>query len=219
MGPDAWEAFAPALYTSCEPPVAGWIAHPAGAISALAYLLAAAIAWRRDAMLTPGLVAIVGAAAFLFHASGTDVGQRIDLMAVVLLNTSLLRTAGLALWPGARRLAVPVAGAAAVAPILHPAPGFAAAALGAVALLLIWHRLAQEQPQLRQDVRTVTWIILPAAALLALGHLGIGCVTGAATHVVQPHVVWHLASATACVIACRIDRGVQAVPTRRSPTM
>ena len=219
MEPDPWAAFAPALYASCEPAVAGWIAHPAGTLSALAYLAAAAIAWRRDAMLMPGLVAIVGAAALLFHASGTDVGQRIDLMAVVLLNTSLLRTAGLALWPNARRLAGPVGAAAAVAPLLHPVPGFAAATLSAVALLLVWHRLAQERPQLRGSVRTVTWIILPAATLLALGHLGIGCASGAATHVVQPHVLWHLASATACVIACRIDRAIQATPTHRSPTM
>ncbi len=218
MPPDPWEAFAPALYTTCEPAVTGWIAHPAGTMSALGYLAAAAIAWRRDAMVMPGLVAGVGAAAFLFHASGTDVGQRLDLLAVILLNAGLLRTAWLARWPRWGRLAASGAGAITVAPLIHPAPGFVAATFSAFALLLAWHRLAREQPQLGSEVRTVTWIILPAGALLALGHVGIGCVTGAAAHLMQPHVAWHLASAAACVIACRIDRAVRAVPTRRSPT-
>ena len=89
MPPDPWGAFAPAIHTTCEPAVAGWIVHPAQAVSAIAYLVAAVRCWR----LAPAIalrVALVGLIAVGFHVSGTAVMQRVDLAVVALLNGHLL---------------------------------------------------------------------------------------------------------------------------------
>ncbi|MXZ73042.1 MAG: hypothetical protein F4Z04_16275 [Acidobacteria bacterium] len=216
-----WSAFAPAVHTTCEPAVAGWIAHPADTVSALAYLLAAILA-RRLAPAIAARVALVGVMAVGFHATGTDFMQRLDLAAVILLNGHLLVWALIRSGHGAaeRRRAMEVAIAAipAVAGFLFSWLGYVIGAVEALTALALWQRLTRTTPAVRHDVRWIAGLVLPGSILLGLGHLGIGCVTGAAAHIVQPHVIWHVASAIACMIICRMDRTLRQSTTLPPPT-
>lgn len=216
-----WDAFAPAVHTTCEPAVAGWIVHPAGTVSALAYLMAAVLAWR----LAPAIalrVAFVGLVAIGFHASGTAFMQRVDLAAVILLNGHLLVWAlirnGYGTAEHARRMEVALAGVPAVAGFLFSGLAYAVATVEALITLTLWLRLARERSDIANDVRCIAWLVLPGGILLGLGHLGVGCVSGAAAHIVQPHVLWHAASAAACVIICRMDRTLRQSTTLPPPT-
>ena len=96
-----WSGFERAAFDTCEPDVAGWLTHPGETVSALAYVIAAAVAWRisrplaagRPARRLPAVLAVVGGAAVLFHASFAALFQRLDLAAIPLLSPSLPRLA------------------------------------------------------------------------------------------------------------------------------
>lgn len=205
----------------CEPAVAGWIVHPAGTVSALAYPMAAILAWR----LAPAIarrIALVGLVAIGFHASGAAFMQQLDLAAVILLNGHLLVWAlirnGYGTAEHARGMEVVLAGVPAAAGFLFSGLAYAIATAEALIVLALWRRLARERTEIGNDVRWIAWLVLPGGVLLGLGHLGIGCVSGAAAHIVQPHVLWHAASAAACVIICRMDRTLRQSTTLPSPT-
>ena len=227
-----WSAFAPAVHTTCEPAVTGWIVHPAETVSALAYLLAAILA-RRLAPAIAARIALAGAMAVGFHTTGTDFMQRLDLAAVILLNGHLLVWALIRSGQGAaergraakhrrvaergRAMEVAIAAVPAVAGFLFSWLGYLIAAAEAFIALALWQRLARTTPAVRNDVRWIAGLVLPGGILLGLGHLGIGCVTGAAAHIVQPHVIWHVASAAACVVICRMDRTLRQSTTLPPP--
>ena len=207
--PEPWSAFAPAIHTTCEPAVAGWIVHPAETVSALAYLVAAGRSWR----LAPAIalrIALVGLIAVGFHTSGTAFMQRIDLAVVALLNGHLLTWALIRNGYGTPAQALPMGIALAIFPagiaFLFSWFGYFVATVGALTALVLWQRLARMESGIRDDVRWISWLVLPGGIVLGLGHLGIGCVSGAAAHIVQPHVIWHVVSAAACAIICRMDR-------------
>ncbi len=204
-----WSAFAPAIHTTCEPAVAGWIVHPAETVSALAYVLAAVLA-RRQAPAIAVRIGLVGLIATGFHVSGTAFMQRLDLAVVIMLNGHLLVWALIRNGHGVPERARPMEGALALVPavagFLFSWLAYVLATAQALVALALWRRLARVRYDIRDDVRRIAWLVLPGAILLGLGHLGIGCVAGAAAHIVQPHVIWHAASAAACVIICRMDR-------------
>ncbi len=218
---DPWGAFAPAIHATCEPAAAGWIVHPAETVSALAYLLAAVLA-RHLAPAIALRIALVGLIAIGFHASGTAFMQRVDLAVVILLNGHLLVWALIRNGHGAperaRPMEVALAGIPAAAGLLFSWLGYVIAAAEALIALALWQRLARARRDIRNDVQWIAWLVLPGGLLLGLGHLGIGCVTGAAAHIVQPHVIWHVASAAACLVICRMDRTLRQSTNLPPPT-
>lgn len=219
MRPGPWSALERAAYDTCEPDAAGLLTHPGETLSALAGLAAAVVVWHElhrrpaagPARLLPAALAVVSAASVLFHATFAAVFQRLDLAAIPLF-TGLLLAAALvhrgrlprARWPAAFAL---FAGTGAAAPFLATAAGYAVVTAQAAALLWLWRGLARTRPHLRADLRRTAGLLLPAAALLALGHAGIACVPAGNpwAHVAQPHVAWHLAAAAACVFIARIE--------------
>ena len=221
-----WSGLERAAFETCEPDVAGWLVHPGESVSALAYFVAAASVWRETgpraaggpARHLPVILALVGTAALLFHASFAALFQQLDLATIPLLTGLLLSSAlvhaGHA--AGARHgtLWLALAGGGAVAPFVLTWIGYAMVALQTGGLLWLWRRLARRTPAIRGDLRAVAVLLLPAAALLGLGHAGIACVAvgSAWPHVVQPHIVWHLASAAACVYAGRVECALEDAP-------
>ena len=221
-----WSGLERAAFDTCEPDVAGLLVHPGESVSALAYFVAAAIVWRETrpraagspARRLPVILGLVGTAALLFHASFAALFQRLDLATIPLLTGLLLSSAlvhaGHAARGRQRPLWLAFAGGGAVAPMVLTWLGYAMVALQAAGLLWLWRKLARRMPALRGDLRAVAVLLLPAAALLALGHAGIACVAAGSVwaHVVQPHIAWHLASAAACVYAARMERALEDAP-------
>ena len=218
-----WSGLERAAFDTCEPDVAGWLVHPGEAVSTLAYFVAAAIVWRETgpraagspARRLPVILGLVGTAALLFHASFAALFQRLDLATIPLLTGLLLASAlvhgGHAVRERSHMLWLAFAGGGAVAPFVLTWLGYAMVALQAASLLWLWRRLARRTPAIRGDLRAVAVLLLPAAALLGLGHAGIACVAAGSAwaHVVQPHIVWHLASASACVYVGRVERALE----------
>ena len=218
-----WSALERAAFDTCEPDAGGWLTHPGETVSALAVLLAAAVVRRASrrvprgapARLLPAVLALIGAASMLFHATFAAVFQQLDL-AVIPLLTGLLLAAALVhrghaprgRWPALFAL---FAGGGAVTPFVATAAGYAVVAAQAAALLLLWRKLARAHPAIRADLRRTVGLLVPGAALLALGHAGVACAAAGSAwaHVAQPHVAWHLASAAACVCAARIERTLE----------
>ncbi len=221
-----WSGLERAAFETCEPDVAGWLVHPGESVSALAYFVAAAIVWRETgsraaggpARHLPVILALVGTAALLFHASFAALFQRLDLATIPLLTGLLLASAlvhgGRAARERRHVLWLAFAGGGAVAPFVLTWLGYAMVALQTGGLLWLWRRLARRTPAIRGDLRGVAVLLLPAAALLGLGHAGIACVAAGSAwaHVVQPHIVWHLASAAACVYAGRVECALDDAP-------
>ena len=220
MRPGPWSTFERAAYDTCEPDVAALLVHPGETLSGLAGLAAAVVVWHEThraptggpARFLPAILALLSAASILFHATFAAVFQQLDLAAVAMFTGLLLAAAlvhrGYAprdRWP---KLFAVFAGGGAVLPFIATAAGYAVATGQAVALLRLWRELARTHPAIRDDLLRTVGLLLPAAALLALGHAGIACVGSRSpwTHVVQPHIAWHLAAAAACVFIARIER-------------
>lgn len=219
MRPGPWGTFERAAYDTCEPDVAALLTHPGETLSGLAGLAAAVVVWHHvhrlgavgPARFLPAVLALLGVASMLFHATFAAVFQQLDLAAIPLF-TGLLLAAALVhrghapreRWPALFAL---FASTGAVAPFVATAAGYAVVTAQAVALLWLWRGLARTHPAMRTDLRRTTGLVIPAAALLALGHAGIACVAAGSrwTHVVQPHIAWHLAAAAACVFIARIE--------------
>lgn len=223
MRPGPWSALEQAAYDTCEPDVGGWLTHPGETVSALAGLVAAAVVWRavrhvprgRPVRLIPAILALLSVVSMLFHASFAAIFQQIDLAAIPLFTGLLLATALVhrghaprGRWPALYAL---FAGGGALLPFIATASGYAVVAAQAGAALWLWWKLTRSHPAIRADLLGAAGFLLPAAALLALGHAGIACVGGGSawTHIVQPHIVWHLASATACVFIARIEHTLE----------
>ena len=219
MRPGPWSALERAAYDTCEPDTAGLLTHPGETLSGLAGLAAAVVVWHRihrlgavgPARFLPAILALLAAAAMLFHASFAAVFQQLDLAAIPLF-TGLLLAAALVhrghapreRWPALFAL---FAGTGAVLPLIATAAGYAVVTAQAVALLWLWRDLARTYPAIRADLGRTAGLLVPAAALLALGHAGIACVAAGSrwAHLVQPHIAWHLAAAAACVFIARIE--------------
>ena len=218
-----WSGLERAAFDTCESDVAGWLVHPGETVSALAYFVAAAIVRRETgpraaARSLPVVLGLVGTAALLFHASFAALFQRLDLATIPLLTGTLLASAlvhgGHAVRERRHVLWLAFAGGGAVAPFVLTWLGYAMVALQAAGVLWLWRRLARRTPAIRGDLHAVAVLLLPAAALLALGHAGIACVAAGSVwaHLVQPHIVWHLASAAACVHVGRVERALEDAP-------
>jgi hypothetical protein len=217
--PVPWGALPRATLDTCEPDVAGWIVHPAETVSALAYVAVGLIVWlkyrRADARLPvrflPAIVVSIGAASLLFHASFRALFQTLDL-AVIPLFTGYLLAASLVHRryidpPSLLRVVLVCVTVGVAAPLLHIGLGFAVVAAQAAAVLWMWRGrwLGDALP----DARWATLFLLPGATLLGLDHAGIGCLGADLVHLVQPHAVWHLLSATSVLYVYRAERQLE----------
>ena len=201
-----WHALERARLNTCEPDLGGWISHPAETASALAYLVVAGILWTRyrgrDQMLPirflPAIISSIGIVSLLFHASFRATFQRLDLGVIPLLTGYLLAAALVHRKHIARSqlrsLAAIFAVLGAAAPQLHVSLGFAFVASQGLAVLWLWRGIltAETQP----NARRARWLLVSGTVLLTFDHAGIGCLGNGMEHFLQPHVVWHLLSAT-----------------------
>lgn len=215
-----WSGFARAALDTCEPDVAGWIVHPAEAATALAYLAAALLIWtmshpdERDLPIArfPAVIAVVGLASMLFHASFTATLQAVDLAAIFLATGHLLSASlvsrGYVTRRAFPRAVLALAGIGALLPFLHLWLGFAGVTGQAMAVLLL-HRRGPAGRAASSDYRLAVALVLPGVALLGLDHAGVACLGGRLAHVVQPHAIWHLLSAAALFFIYRAERDVE----------
>ena len=212
----SWNRFAPAIFETCEPTVGGWVAHPAEAISGLAYLTAALFLWQRFGRVDrdlpvrylPTSLAAIGVASVLFHTSYAAVFQVIDIAAIPLFAGYILaatfvhrRQVDVEAFP---RLFAVFAGIGAALPLVDLALGFVAVVFQS--LVVVWFWRGRWVGRARPDAHLGISLLIPGTILLVLDHAAIGCVTGAGAHVLQPHVVWHLLSATSAVFFYRAER-------------
>jgi len=100
--------------SDCEAVVEGWLGQPSNASSSLAFVVAALVvvtASRRNGddwvgYLLAGALGLVGLGSFLFHGSGTQSGDLLHTVSIVLLLLSIV-AAGLAARGQAVRMALP----------------------------------------------------------------------------------------------------------------
>ena len=92
-----WDGFAPGTVHFCEERLCGWIAEPANAWSNLGflamgvYLLLRAKKDKRAPLYLVGVTSLlVGVGSFLFHMSGTFVGEFADLSAMFLIGSLMV---------------------------------------------------------------------------------------------------------------------------------
>jgi hypothetical protein len=92
-----WGGYTPGTVRFCEDRLCGWIAEPANAWSNVAflvvgaYLLQRAFQQRRMPLLFVGLTSIlVGIGSFIFHMSGTFVGEFLDLSAMFFIGSLMV---------------------------------------------------------------------------------------------------------------------------------
>jgi hypothetical protein len=92
-----WDGFSPGTVHFCEQRLCGWIAEPANAWSNIAFLAMGAYLLlrtqkdRRAPLYLVGVTSIlVGLGSFLFHMSGTFVGEFADLSAMFLIGSLMV---------------------------------------------------------------------------------------------------------------------------------
>ncbi len=227
--PTLWDQLPPATLGTCEPDMAGWVVHPAETLSAFAYVVVGLIVWSSvapsDRGHLPGVAVIIitiGLTSILFHSSFAAVFQALDLATIYLLLGHLVATTlvgGGYLKPRHFMPALVLLGiGGATLPFLHLGLGFAGLTLQTLGILWVGYRHASATT----DYRTAAWLLISGAALLALDHAQIGCVTGRLEHVIQPHVGWHVLSATSVFFFCRValhikQRGARATTHSSQP--
>lgn len=89
-----WSDWVPSELTFCEAPLCEWVRHPANTWSNLAYLFVGLyllrLAYRKKDWLAAvfgGIACLVSVCSGLFHASGTYVGEVLDLWSMFLLSS------------------------------------------------------------------------------------------------------------------------------------
>ena len=210
-----WAHLQRATLETCEPDIAGWMAHPAETLSSLAYVVAALAVWwssrhanlQLPARRLPGILMVIGLGSMLFHSSFAAAFQALDLAVVFLFTGYMLAAMLIHRDLVGRRHFMPaflllgVGGGS--LPVLHLWLGFAGLAAEGLAVLWLGHRVAPGANG--GDYRVALWLLLPGVLLLVLDHGQIGCVSGPLEHIVQPHVGWHLLSAASLFFFCRYE--------------
>ncbi len=100
-----WADFAPGTIRFCEDRVCGWVTEPANAWSNVAffvmgfYLLARAAKQKRAPLYLVGATSLlVGIGSFLFHTSGTFIGEFLDLSAMYFISALMLTMEARRIW-------------------------------------------------------------------------------------------------------------------------
>jgi hypothetical protein len=213
MGPGSasacpWEGFSPGTVKFCEDRLCGWIAEPANAWSNLAffamgfYLLRRAHVDRRPALQLIGVTSIlVGTGSFLFHMSGTFLGEFIDLSAMFFIGALMVTMEARRFVPLTPRQLVGI---------------FAGLSVLSMAILAVFHRIGITlfgiQVALiyasniffrlrghRVEHRHAWWLGGTFAFALGIWTLDLtGAVCAPQNHVFNGHSLWHVLTA-ACL--------------------
>lgn len=100
-----WDGFDPGTVSFCERRLCDWIVEPSNAWSNVAYLLVGlAILWHRRGQLGSALAmvgytaVIVSLGSFAFHATGTFIGEVLDVSAMYLISGLFITFAAKRLW-------------------------------------------------------------------------------------------------------------------------
>ncbi len=199
-----WSSFEAGSIAFCEARECAWVVEPSNAWSSVAYVLVGLWVWRRTTHPLSKHVALaavlIGLGSFAFHATGTFVGELVDLLGMLLLSGLMLsqawgRAAGSSATAVAVRWGVLTLGGLGVVLLVKPAgiPLFAGQLLTAVGLELWLHRRGQTgnvTPFLQALALTTTafgvWV-------LDVTHL----VCAPDNHLVTGHAVWHVLNALA----------------------
>ncbi|MEE3203522.1 MAG: hypothetical protein VX262_09560, partial [Acidobacteriota bacterium] len=214
-----WKQFKPAIFETCEPTLDGWIAHPAEAASAIAYLLVATLLWHhfgyRDRRLfvryLPFALGIIGLTSILFHISYAALFQLVDVAAIPLFMGYICaatvvhrQQADVTLFP---RLFWSITTISVLLVALNLAVGFAVVIVQGCAIIWFWW--TDPFTQKNTDARRAILLLVSGAMLLGIDHAAIGCVTGANAHLIQPHSIWHLLSAASGFFFYRAERQLE----------
>jgi hypothetical protein len=194
-----WGTWEPGSVAFCEERLCAWVVEPSNAWSSLAYVLAGLWLWRRSPSALVRQVALagmlIGVGSFAFHATGTFVGELIDLTGMLMLSGLMVAqawgrlTRARAVAVGAVWAALTV-GALGVVLVVKPAgiPLFAGELLAAIALeVVLWAR--GQTPQVRRFAQALgcTGVALGVWAL-DFSHV----VCSPTNHLLTGHAVWHL---------------------------
>ena len=214
-----WDALERAALDTCEPDVSGWLVHPVETLTALAYLVAALVIWRRyrdtDRRLPvrhlPAILAVIGLGAVLFHASFAAVFHTLDLGVIYpftgyMLVAMLVHRGHVGRRNFVRAFLLAGVGGGAL-PFIHLWLGFGGLAVEALAILWMGRRVTGGGDH--AAYRTALRLLLPGVALLVLDHGGVGCLRGPLEHAVQPHAVWHVLSAASFFFFYRYERTLE----------
>ena len=105
------------------------------------------------------------------------------------------------------RMVLTFAAIGVVAPLIDIGLGFAMVTAQAAAVLWMWR--GSWLGDARRDARRATGLLLAGAVLLGLDHTGLGCPGEGLEHLVPPHAVWHLLSATSVWFFYRSERRLE----------
>jgi len=207
MGDCPWDGWAPGgTVTFCEARVCGWVVEPSNAWSNLAYIViglfllrANGSRWdRREALVAP-LAIVMGLASFLFHASGTHLGEVVDDTAMYGLSSLFISNA-LSRWRGwshHRTLAVFLAlwGLSALIRINMTVLGIPFFATQLIAFTALENHLGRRHPgpHLRW-LWALGGVFAFSFAMWTLDATRILCHPD--NHFLTGHAVWHLGTAT-----------------------
>jgi hypothetical protein len=204
-----WEAFTPGTVRFCEDRLCGWIAEPANAWSNLAflvvgvYLLRRARLERRTPLYLVGTTSIlVGLGSFLFHMSGTFIGEYLDLSAMFLIGSLMVTMEARRLVPmGFGRLAACFFGLTIGSMLLLLAFKTIGIALFGIQVALVyasnifWRARAKARGKVVIH-RHAWWLGSTFAVALGIWVLDLtGAVCAPGNHVFNGHSVWHVLTA------------------------
>ncbi len=188
----------------CERLGPGFWAEPVNALTNMAFLLAAAVMWRRLrgadlplARLMVAILAMIGVGSFLFHSVATAWAAAADILPILLFILVYLYAANRDFWrlPRWRALALTVGFfpyAAALVPVFGAIPGLGSSAgYAPVPLLILVYGVL-----LRGRAPTVSRGLIVGAAILALS-LTFRALDGALCRElpVGTHFLWHVLNA------------------------
>jgi hypothetical protein len=202
---DGLQAHGPANLKWCEERVCSWINEPANAWSNVAYFLAAAWILKkarergsRAGAAFAGVVFVMGALSFFYHATNNFLTQALDFLGMFMMVFFVLAANGVRLGLARPRPAAAAWAAACVLATLALWPlnaaGFKIQYLIALAgVAILGTELAARSRETRTDTLRLFWA---SAAVLVVGE---ACSLADATrvwcdpanHVLQGHAVWH----------------------------
>jgi hypothetical protein len=221
--PDAgpWQSWSPGTVHFCEARLSAWVREPANAWSSLAYLAVGLWMLRRR---QPGIViaaqVFIGAGSFLFHASGTFVGEMCDQGGMYLLSAIMLACpyAYARREQTARPWLLPalvfgiVAASVAVNLIARPIgiPLFAVEL--AFGLRAVFRVRQTSTHQARRDLVTALCLFGTSFAIWTTDVTGLVCDPD--LHVWNGHATWHVLNALAIFFLGRFLQAARTLPAQ-----
>ncbi len=212
-----WSEFQPGTIAFCEERLCAWIVEPANAWSNLGYILAGLfILWTNHraaqnsgsaelgSLRIVGIASVlVGLGSFAFHATGTFIGEVLDVSAMYLISgllvvLNLRRLHGLSASKVARYYWLLVASSSALLILTHHS------GIPVFVMQVIWGLYLEwrlwKSPDGSANYRNLTIALALFAAAFGIWILDItGIVCDPANHLLTGHAIWHLLGAAVLV--------------------